>query len=211
MCETHWLCTSPVADASSAHAIGVVFEELRQMHMATRPKVWTLEELHSLPDDGNKYELVRGDLFVTPPPSETHEDVLARLHAILVPYVAEHGLGLVYRPRAVVRFGDSEVEPDLMVRLPRPTRASDWDDAPVPCLIVEVVSGSTRRRDTLQKRDLCLDAGVGEYWMIDPEARSVRVIRRGVADVVSFDEVSWSPSGAGRPLVIRVAEFITHG
>ena len=64
------------------------------MHM-TQTKRWTLEELHSLPDDGNKYELVRGDLFVTPPPSEEHETILARLHALLIPYVAANALGMV--------------------------------------------------------------------------------------------------------------------
>ena len=86
------------------------------MLMATQTKRWTLEELHRLPDDGNKYELVRGNLFVTPAPTEAHETILARLTMILVPYVAANELGLVYRPRAVVRFDGSEVEPDLMVR-----------------------------------------------------------------------------------------------
>ncbi|MDB4875265.1 MAG: hypothetical protein JWM41_1711 [Gemmatimonadetes bacterium] len=46
------------------------------MHMATRTKRWTLEELHSLPDDGNKYELVDGELFVTPAPTPRHETIL---------------------------------------------------------------------------------------------------------------------------------------
>jgi Uma2 family endonuclease len=63
------------------------------MAVATVVKKWTLEEVHRLPDDGNKYELVRGELFVTPPPGERHETILAQLTAILVPYVHEHGLG----------------------------------------------------------------------------------------------------------------------
>ena len=62
------------------------------MHMATATKRWTLEELHSLPDDGNKYELVRGELFVTPPPTDGHETIAARLTEILAPYVREHRL-----------------------------------------------------------------------------------------------------------------------
>ncbi len=102
------------------------------MHMAMQQKQWTLEELHSLPDDGNKYELVRGELFVTPPPTEGHEDLLARLSAILTEYVVEQRLGMVYHPRAVVRFQGSEVEPDLMVRAQRVVRERDWDDAPPP-------------------------------------------------------------------------------
>jgi Uma2 family endonuclease len=150
------------------------------MHMAAQTKRWTLEEVHSLPDDGNKYELVRGELFVTPPPSENHETILARLNAILVPFVAQHHLGMVYRPRAVVRFEGSEVEPDLMVRAERHVAGRDWDDAPVPILVVEVLSGSTRRRDNAQKRELYAHVGVEEYWIVDPDRASVRIVRRGV-------------------------------
>ena len=94
------------------------------MHMATVTKQWTLEEVHSLPDDGNKYELVRGELFVTPPPTDPHETIAARLSRLLDPYVAEHGLGYVYHPRAVMRFDGSEVEPDLMVRQPQPAKGA---------------------------------------------------------------------------------------
>ena len=61
------------------------------MHMATATKRWTLEELHSLPDDGNKYELVRGELFVTPPPTVDHETILARL--------PNQSLRLLHHPR----------------------------------------------------------------------------------------------------------------
>ena len=71
------------------------------MHMANRvQKKWTLEELHSLPDDGNKYELIRGQLFVTPPPTDAHETICARLHRLLDPYVAANGLGLTTSFRA---------------------------------------------------------------------------------------------------------------
>ena len=178
------------------------------MHMATQTKQWTLDELHSLPDDGNKYELVRGELFVTPAPTEDHETILARLHAALAAYVAEHRLGLVYRPRAVVRFEGSEVEPDLMVRAERLRPVKDWDDAPAPLLVVEALSASTRRRDNLQKRELYLDAGVGEYWMIDPDGGSVRVVRRGTEDVVATTDLEWNPPGATRPLVLSVTRLL---
>ena len=177
------------------------------MHMATQLKRWTLEEVHSLPDDGNKYELVRGDLFVTPPPSEDHETILARLSRVLDPYVAAHGLGMVYHPRAVMRFEGSEVEPDLMVRQPRTIRAKDWDGAPTPILIVEVLSGSTRRRDVGQKHELYLDAGVGEYWVADPERRNILVAKRGLPDVVVSESLTWRAAGAPTPLVVEVASL----
>jgi Uma2 family endonuclease len=177
------------------------------MHMATTIKKWTLEEVHSLPDDGNKYELVRGELFVTPPPTEGHETILARLSGILVPFVTAQALGTVFHPRAVVRFEGSEVEPDIMVRAPRPSPAKDWDDAPTPILVVEVLSGSTRRRDNVQKRDLYLDAGVAEYWIIDPERQSIRVVRRDTEDIVVDEVLVWQPAGADAPLRITVGSL----
>jgi Uma2 family endonuclease len=172
------------------------------MQMATQTKRWTLDEVHSLPDDGNKYELVRGELFVTPPPSDDHETILAKLTRLLDPFVAAHSLGMVYRPRAVMRFEGSEVEPDLMVRQQRSPGGRDWDDAPTPILVVEVLSGSTRRRDHLQKRELYLDAGVGEYWIVDPGGRTVRVVRAGQADEIVADALRWQPLGTPVPLVI---------
>src|SRR5688500_5808481 len=66
---------------------------------------WTLAELHRLPDDGNRYELVRGQLFVTPAPSYAHQRLVDDLAAALFPYVARHRLGRVSFPRGVVRVG----------------------------------------------------------------------------------------------------------
>ena len=174
------------------------------MHMATQLTRWTLAELHRLPDDGNKYELVRGELFVTPPPTDAHETVLARLTRILDPFVAANDLGMVYHPRAVIRFDGSEVEPDLMVRRVRTSGGRDWDDAPMPCLVVEVLSGSTRRRDLGEKRQLYLDAGVPEYWVIDLETRTVRVVRPGGHAQSGADRLEWAPEGAHVSLVIDV-------
>lgn len=177
------------------------------MHMATQLKRWTLEEVHSLPDDGNKYELVRGELFVTPAPTRDHEHILGVLTNVLVPYVIANNLGMVYRPRAVMRFEGSEVEPDLMVRANNRSAIKDWDTEPTPMLVVEVLSNSTRRRDQLQKRQLYLDAGVAEYWMVDPERREIRVLQTGIADAVTRDELAWMPKGVTTPLVLRVGEL----
>jgi Uma2 family endonuclease len=173
------------------------------MLMATKLKPWTLEEVHRLPDDGNKYELVRGELFVTPPPSPEHETVAARLTRILDPYVAANGLGMVYHPRAVMRFEGSEVEPDLMVRK-EVGRGVRWEDAPIPILIVEILSGSTWRRDRNQKRSLYMDAGVAEYWIVDPDNSAITSIRAGEVDVVAKEALVWSPAGASTSLSIHV-------
>ena len=184
------------------------------MMMATEVRPWTLEELHRLPDDGNKYELVRGELFVTPPPTYGHEDIGAKLNEVLVPYVRTHDLGLVYRPRAVMRHEGSQVEPDLMVRARHPKRTGkdgDWNTAPIPILVVEIASPYTRRRDRDQKRQLYLDAGVAAYWIVDPEAREVHVFRRDSDPVTTSDRVTWWPTGASEALTFDVSILFQDG
>ncbi|HEY9465415.1 MAG TPA: Uma2 family endonuclease [Vicinamibacterales bacterium] len=177
--------------------------------MAAKPKPWTIEEMYRLPDDGNKYEVVWGELFVTPPPTDEHETIAARLTTILSPYVIAKGLGLVYRPRAVMQFEGSEVEPDLMVRQPQAASDATWAQAPTPILIVEILSDSTRRRDRSQKRSFYLDAGVDEYWIVDPETRTITSIRGDRPDVVATDSLVWSPIGADESLEITVANLFS--
>lgn len=177
------------------------------MRMANTMRRWTLEELYRLPDDGNKYELVRGDLFVTPPPTDAHETIGARLTRLLEPYVAANGLGLIYHPRAVVRIGsDTEVEPDLMVRQPQDVPNATWEGAPLPSLIVEIASDSTRRRDRVYKRDVYVDAGIPEYWIVEGQTREICVVRPEHDDVIARDTLTWHPAGAAMPLVIALAD-----
>jgi Uma2 family endonuclease len=176
------------------------------MHVATDTKRWTLDELHSLPDDGNKYEVVRGELFVTPAPTGQHESILAALSALLTPYVVANKLGLVYHPRTVLRFEDSEVEPDLMVRKPWGSAETDWENAPLPLLIVEVLSPSTRNRDRKEKRTLYGDARIPEYWIIDPERKTVTVVARNELDRTVREILIWYPLGADEPLEVKLSD-----
>lgn len=178
------------------------------MAVATLVRKWTLAEVQRLPDDGNKYELVRGELFVTPAPSNEHETIAAKLSEILTPYVRAQRLGHVFHPRAVVRYRGSEVEPDLMVRAehPRPKGTDkDWNRAPIPIHVVEIASPYTRRRDANEKRSLYLEAGVAEYWIVDPEEREIRAIRASGPDEIVRDRLTWSPGGATESLAFEVA------
>jgi Uma2 family endonuclease len=170
--------------------------------MAATVKQWTIEEVHSLPDDGNKYELVRGELFVTPPPNYDHETIAARLTRILDPYVESQHLGLLFHPRAVLRLDGSEVEPDLMVRASTSTKNLDWELAPIPILVVEILSPSTRRRDHLQKRSFYVDAGVEEYWLVDPEARTLTAVSKDKPDRIERESYDWRPTGATGSLTV---------
>lgn len=181
------------------------------MAVVLATKRWTLEELHSLPDDGNKYELIHGELFVTPAPTDPHETVAARLTRLLDPYVAANDLGYVYRPRAVFRVihGSrevSEVEPDLMVRKPNPDSKKDWAKAPLPSLVVEISSPSTRRRDREHKRAFYTESGIPEYWLIDLEERAVIIVRPGAPVESATNTLLWHPAGAAEPITISLAE-----
>lgn len=177
------------------------------MPMSHRIAKWTLAELHRLPDDGHKYELVHGELFVTPAPTVRHEALANGLARLLDRYVEAQHLGFVWRSRSVVRIGRSEVEPDLWVA-PGPTRLQkSWAKLPRPILVVEILSDSTRRRDHVQKRTFYLDQGVPAYWIVDGEDRTICSARRGEDDVVTNERLVWEPAGASEPLVIDVRAF----
>jgi len=169
-------------------------------------KVWTLEELHSLPDDGNKYELLHGELFVTPAPTFDHETVIARLSAVLVPFVMAHGLGYVYSGNSVIAQDESELLPDLLVRQPAAPKTV-WKSAPVPILVVEVLSPSTRKRDREFKGPYYVDeAGVPEYWIVDEDRRSITVVHRGAFPVTTTDRLTWAPREVEATLEIDLVD-----
>jgi Uma2 family endonuclease len=177
------------------------------MLMAPSTSAWTLAELDRLPDDGNTYELIDGELFVTPAPSPEHEDLVSGLLKIIAPFVWTHGFGTVHTPRAVVRTSESQVEPDLMVRPVTPTRPKKWADRPTPLLVVEVLSRTTQRRDREQKRNFYLRIGVAEYWMVDRWDRCIHVLRRDGSDIIADSQLEWQPESATEPLLIDVAAY----
>jgi len=133
--------------------------------------------------------------------------VTARLTRVLDPYVAANDLGFVYHPKAVFRVGNKvQLEPDLMIRKPHPSpnrRDEDWETAPTPSLVIEILSPGTRQRDFGVKREVYLDeGGIPEYWIADADRHAVYVYRSGQPMMECRDLVTWSPvSGAG-PLVI---------
>lgn len=177
------------------------------MPMATETKQWTLQELHSLPEDGNTYELIHGELFVSPAPGNRHETILARLTRILDPYAAANDLGYVFHPRAVVQTPDSQVEPDLMVRQPSPELGDRWQEAPLPSLVVECLSPYSRRRDREHKREFYLEVGIQEYWIIDPDRQNITVVRPDARDLVVNDLITWAPDGPKIPLRFEVHQL----
>jgi Uma2 family endonuclease len=191
-----------------AHARDSLLGENRPMHMALKAHRWTRADLDRLPDDGNRYEVVDGALFVVPPPSIRHERIHLVLAKRLRPFVEANDLGDVYNGRTCVVLGENQVEPDLIVSktpLPVPDK---WDFMPAPLLVVEVLSGSTSRHDRIEKRRL-YRAQVPEYWIIDGRARSIEVVTRG-QERTTTDLLVWKPHGCASSLEIDLAALFAE-
>jgi Uma2 family endonuclease len=150
--------------------------------MAMRSRVQLLaEDVWDTPDDGNRYEVIDGELYMTPPPSLAHQHVVSRLLMILGGYVHEHRLGQVYTaPLGVVLEHASGVQPDLVYISPRRTEImSDRGLEGAPDLAVEVLSASTASRDRGIKMRRYAASGIEHYWIVDPQVRTLEAYRLG--------------------------------
>jgi len=178
-----------------------------------RPSGWTVEKVRRLPNDGNRYEVIDGELFVTPAPSWTHQSVVLELAMILAPYVRGHSVGHVIAAPAEVVFGPRNVvQPDVfVVPLVRGEAPRTWNEVGRLLLAIEVVSPTTRRTDRREKRELYQRKGVPEYWMVNVEARSIERWRSeaSVAEGMS-ERFEWRPDGLTDSLVIDVASLFTR-
>ena len=165
----------------------------------------TLDELHALPDDGNRYELIDGVLFVTPSPRLSHQHVLDRLFVLLHPYAQDAGYGAYYAPVDVQFSPTTLVQPDLLI-VPRRadgTRAQRFEDVGHLLLAVEAISPSSRLTDRREKRDLYLREGVPVYWIVDGDAETVEVWGPGLdAPELERERLELHLPGAAASLLI---------
>ena len=176
------------------------------MHMALSTHRWTRADLERLPDDGNRYEVIHGELLVSPAPRPAHEELVYALRRILEPYCDRERIGKVSDANPAFVTDDSEVIPDLVVRERMSPPPERWDDAPKPILVVEVLSESTRRADRIKKRAFYLETGIPEYWIVDGNSRTIQVVT-ATRDEVADDAVVWQPAGVTRSLHIGVRAF----
>lgn len=147
---------------------------------STAPVTWL--DAQRMPDDGNRYEVIGGKLYVTPAPSIRHHRITRRLFRALDPLLVKAGRGELFWAPVGVEFpvtGEG-VEPDLMFVSAerRGIVGKDWIRG-APDLVAEILSPSTARRDRSKKRDLYERHGVPEYWIVDPDANAVDVWRFG--------------------------------
>jgi Uma2 family endonuclease len=138
---------------------------------------WTYADLADLPDDGNRYEILQGELIVSPSPSGRHQIVLGRLHAALYEAVRTSKFGTVFTAPFDVKFSDRNVvEPDLFViSVEQYSQYSDRNFDGAPAFVVEVVSPSSVQTDRQRKAALYMEHGVNEYWIVEPDQKRILV------------------------------------
>lgn len=138
----------------------------------------TYEDYRQLPEDGKRYEVLDGELVVSPSPSRRHQELSKRLLYHLYRHVeVEQRRGEVYHaPFDVVLAEDNVVQPDLIyVAEERKALFSQRGLEGAPDLVVEILSPSTRARDVGAKRSIYARFGVRELWLVDPERDAVDV------------------------------------
>jgi Uma2 family endonuclease len=162
----------------------------------------TVADLDSMPDDDNRYELFEGEIIVSRAPSLSHQRVLGNVYAVLRDYLRQNPIGEVLLTPGVIFDEFNSAIPDAVFISQQRRREIGASERIMgaPELVVEVVSPGTEnaRRDRVAKRQLYGKHGVKEYWVADPENRSLEVYRlkrRALAlgkTLIADDEVTSS-------------------
>jgi len=141
----------------------------------------TYDQYCLLPDDGNQYEVIDGELFVTPAPSPKHQEIAGELFALLKAHVKARRLGKVYiAPVDILLEEHTIVQPDILfIRQERLGIVGEKKVDAAPDLVIEVLSPSTFYKDLRKKMGAYSQYGVQEYWIVDPERQTIEVHRRG--------------------------------
>jgi Uma2 family endonuclease len=150
----------------------------------------TYEDYMLFPEDGKRHEILDGEHYVTPAPSFGHQSISVNLSSRVHTFVRENRLGFLrYAPLDVLLSEHDIAQPDLLfISNERAAIVTAANVQGAPDLVIEILSDSTRRRDETLKRDRYERAGVREYWIVDPQRRVVRVLRRGGAGFLAPQE-----------------------
>jgi len=151
----------------------------------------TNADLEAVPEDGNRYEVVDGELYVSSAPGYVHQIVLINIAMAIGIYLREHPIGRVL-PGVGIIFDDyNSVIPDLVFvtneRIRKTLAGGRFHGAPE--IVIEILSPgkSNERRDRHVKRSLYAARGVSEYWLADPENQTVELYLRNQANELAFD------------------------
>ncbi len=167
---------------------------------------WTADLVRDLPEDGNRYELVRGELMMTPAPRRRHQDVLRELVVALAGYLRTEPVGQLYFSPADISWGpDTLLQPDLFVVPAAEAGGEQWSEIRHLLLVAEILSPGTARQDRFQKRRRYQEAGVPLYWIVDPDGHTVEIwTPSDLFPAIERERLRWQPEGAGSECVIEL-------
>ncbi len=143
---------------------------------AVEKKVYTYEDYAQLPE-GAPYQLIDGELVMSPAPTPRHQRISQNLNRALDRFVEDHGLGEVYCSPIDVYLSDIDTpQPDILfIAKARLDIIGEKYIEGAPDLVVEILSPSTAYYDLKKKKRLYETSGVKEYWVVDPEAQEIEV------------------------------------
>ena len=149
-------------------------EEIRER---ARRRPFTAADLPALPEDGHRYEIIGGQLIVSPSPNSRHQRVSFELSGALYVFLKQTGLGQGFSAPADVHLSSTNVvQPDVFVVLrERSDIVQERGVFGAPDLVVEILSPSSMETDFLRKSRLYEQYGVREYWIVNPERETVSV------------------------------------
>ncbi len=182
---------------------------------ALRKRYWTGADVRSIIDESRhwpRYELLDGELLVTPAPTPAHQIAIATLFTRLFEYCERENLGIALMSPADIELAPETImQPDIFVVPNDVVPANEplrWPHVSRLLLAVEVLSPSTLRQDRVAKRDFYLANGVEEYWVVDSNAR---IIERWTTSSDTPDirpaELVWRPQGSSTSFLLDVPAF----
>lgn len=173
------------------------------------PTFYTADMVRALPNDGNRYETVHGELLLTPAPRVIHQVVHSRLQLELAIYLERHPVGMVLSSPADISWSpDTLVQPDLFVAPKGELRTGTWSSVRSLLLAVEILSPSTARQDRFTKRRLYQEIGVPTAWFVDCDQQHVEIWTPGaVFPVIEQRMLRWLPAGPNEALEISLQEL----
>lgn len=139
--------------------------------------VLTYDDYVLQPNDGKRYEILEGELAVTPAPSTRHQIASANLFKLVTRHVDDNSLGtLLYAPIDLILESTSVLQPDLLfVAKARHNIITDRAVEGAPDLVIEILSPTTSRTDRVTKAQIYARHRVPAYWIVDPEQETVEV------------------------------------
>jgi Uma2 family endonuclease len=184
---------------------------------ALRPHTWTVDEVERLAQQRAgvvpRYELVDGELLVTPAPDARHQRIVFHLGLALQEYLSRERVGELRLGPAEVRLSaDTRFEPDLFVVAAIDGRfPAAGAEVSQPLLACEVLSPSSSRHDRITKRRAFQRYGIAEYWVIDGDAEAFEIWHPGEGRPALADaRVVWKPIGAAHALEFDVRRFFAR-